>query len=726
VHIYGGKETVLEIEIAESEFSAIVPVSGTAQMAVAGGVAPAWRKIRAYSDSACASPLGMPEELGSAGGFALMIPSATAAVYLRQEAEIDGKTYAGMAHPVTLNSGNTAVTSVAVTDAFYSITLDGIPSDAVTFPAYAAEGVSVALEIGTAFILKPNTLEYNYNGASQTLSGPPYAFDMPAAAVTIAGEFLGTSSERYVTLGGGGFGLSWEDPSGDLQKMMDELAELRDRDYAGPFIVMLGAGTYTPQWKPMIPAPGDPYGYTEGGRDAAFILREGVEVQGGYPASGGGSRNITGNTTTLSGDFNHDDVMSGSGSTLTITGNGENAHHVVLAVNIPAGSRAVLDGLTISGGYADGNASVLTDCITVGAKDIYRFGGGGMYNDGASPVLDNVTIRGNTTSSGGGGMLNWGSSPVLNKVTISGNSAGTGNGGGMLNLNFSSPVLTDVTISGNTADSGGGGGIQNNESSSPVLTDVTISGNTADSGGGINNFKSSPVLVNVTIAGNYASDNGGGIYNEENSSPVLVNVTISGNTADSGGGGMYSNSSSPVLVNVTIAGNYASNNGGGMYNYADSDPEIRNSIIWGNAVGVSFPGIFNSNSIPNDDVPVISNSIVEGSFGGGSSWDNSAGTEGAPGTNQDLDPGFVALVQATATNGTTAGDYNLKPSSQAIDAGDSSRYPDNAVVISGLFSPSPVFSPEVQQAINAALATDLAGNPRTAGSAIDMGAYEKQ
>ena len=92
------------------------------------------------------------------------------------------------------------------------------------------------------------------------------------------------------------------------------------------------------------------------------------------------------------------------------------------------GPGTVLDGFTITGG----NAGF----------------GGGMYNDGSSPIVTDCTFNGNSATFGGG-MNNFTSNPTVTDCTFDGNAAGN-SGGGMINLN-SSPTVTNCTFSGNSA-----------------------------------------------------------------------------------------------------------------------------------------------------------------------------------------------------------------------------------------------------------------------------------
>jgi hypothetical protein len=308
-------------------------------------------------------------------------------------------------------------------------------------------------------------------------------------------------------------------------------------------------------------------------RTDTFHLKNGVEIYGGFAGTETSldDRDWTIHETILSGDLLGDD---GSG----FANYADNSYHVVTGSGTDA--TAVLDGFTISGGYASGSYP--------GDR------GGGMYNDQGSPTLTNVTFSGNTASSGGGMLNVSSSSPTLTNVTFSGNTASSG--GGMHNGDNSNPVLTNVTFSGNTAMASGGGGMYN-DSSSPGLTNVTFSGNLAIFGGGMYNWGSSPGLTNVTFSSNSAGYLGGGMYNCGDSSPMLTEVTFSGNTAANGGGGMYNESSSPTLTNVGFSGNSATNGsysspGGGMYN-SSSSPVLTNVAFSGNTANYQGGGMYN-------------------------------------------------------------------------------------------------------------------------------------
>jgi hypothetical protein len=152
---------------------------------------------------------------------------------------------------------------------------------------------------------------------------------------------------------------------------------------------------------------------------------------------------------------------------------------------------------------------------------------------------------------------------------------------------------------------------------------------------------------------------------------------------------MYSAWGNVSLVNATFAGNYADRSGDGL-RISDGHVTIKNSVFWGNEGGGGYP--------EEEDVPIsigagtvgISNSLVQGCGGSGAAWNPAFGTDA--GNNIDANPMFVDF---------DGGDLQLTVGSPAVNTGNTLALPID-------------------------LLTDLAGNPRVIGSAVDMGAYELQ
>ncbi len=302
-------------------------------------------------------------------------------------------------------------------------------------------------------------------------------------------------------------GASWTDALTNLQSAL-AIAITGDE-------IWVAKGTYKPTADALgNTAPTDP-------RTKTFVMKDGVKIYGSFAGTEANLSERTlavmaANPAILSGDFNGDDEVSGSGSTLSITGNAENSIHVIdnnYTSGNPLTATAVLDGFVITGGNANATA------------------GGGMSNSNASPSLSNLTFSGNNAF-GGGGMSNFNSNPVLKSITFSNNMANIG--GGMDNYT-SIPSLINVSFSGNNATTQGGGMI--NVYFGPSLSNVSFFNNNATNDGGaiFNAFDASPNISNSIFWGNTKNGNanaiGADIFNESGTTTVKNTLLQLPNTA---------------------------------------------------------------------------------------------------------------------------------------------------------------------------------------------------
>ena len=113
-----------------------------------------------------------------------------------------------------------------------------------------------------------------------------------------------------------------------------------------------------------------------------------------------------------------------------------------------------------------------------------------------------------------------------------------------------------------------------NTRSDPTLINVTFADNIAfynlggGFGGGLANFQSNPTLTSITFSGNSATYSGGGIYNDNNSNPVIRNAILWGNTAPDGAQ-VYDITSTPVVSDSVVQDGYASGT-----NVITADPKL--------------------------------------------------------------------------------------------------------------------------------------------------------
>jgi hypothetical protein len=294
-----------------------------------------------------------------------------------------------------------------------------------------------------------------------------------------------------VDAAGANDGSSWANAYMFLQDALDDA-----NDSPKPVEIRVAQGTYTPDCG---------RGYVRGDKEAKFFLKSGVTLKGGFAGAGADDPNAWDHQaykTVLSGD------LSGNDERL-LENFVENSDHVIWCIEEDAS--AVLDGFTITGGYA-------TDRI-----------GGGLLNYQANPTIKRCLFFDNYASQGGG-MANRFSSPTVSECTFTGNLVRYG-GGGMYNTDQSHPTIEKCIFHDNWSTILGGGGMSCGDSN-PTVTHCLFIDNGAPFGGGVYNAASSPFIRNCTFSNNRSNSWGGGMQNEAGSEPTVINCIFWGNIPD--------------------------------------------------------------------------------------------------------------------------------------------------------------------------------------------------
>lgn len=297
-------------------------------------------------------------------------------------------------------------------------------------------------------------------------------------------QHLDAGRIRYVKPDGTGDGTSWEKASGDLQKMIDELAAV---DASGE--VWVAAGEYRPITQII-----------EGVQYAAsFRMRDGIDVYGGFAGGeiskaerkkGSMPWSYTNETVLLGADYENN-TAAWANNQWNVT---SSSRHVVWFAPMSGEedfkSVTVLDGVTIKGGAANGGE---------GLTDFATDKGGGVYM-GLNATLQNSIVTENTSKGNGGGVyVNAGR--VVSSL-IYNNSAAT-DGGGVF-VSGAGLVLRSM-ITDNSAKNGAGVYLDKNNDEYPeeylILSTSVISNNTALENGAVY-CNAGGVLLQNTIVNN--------------------------------------------------------------------------------------------------------------------------------------------------------------------------------------------------------------------------------
>ncbi len=236
-----------------------------------------------------------------------------------------------------------------------------------------------------------------------------------------------------------------------------------------------------------------------------------------------------------------------------------------------------------------GPAVTTIDCESAGRAFIFAAG------EGPGAVVSGFTVRDGHDDALGGGVFCDGASPVIedcifeNCVAWDGGSIGQGGG---IYCSFSGATIADCTFRGNGAREGAGIYLAD----SPALVSRSLFvGNTAyRGGGGIRILRAGTTVEDCTFFANTAPVYGGGVYCCY-SAPTISHCTFAGNAA-SEGGAIYGYDAAPMVTDCILS---FSSEGAAVYCRGASAFEISYCCIFGNEGGDDACGTAHDNVFAN-------------------------------------------------------------------------------------------------------------------------------
>jgi Right handed beta helix region len=288
-------------------------------------------------------------------------------------------------------------------------------------------------------------------------------------------------------------------------------------------------------------------------------------------------------------------------------------------------------------------------------------------------------------------------------------------------------LIEDCTITNNVELFGAGGGVRCYVADRRSADDVTFTncrivnnsaqtGGLGGSGGGFHVIGESVRVEGCVIAGNTAIGTGGAVRlqispaDASTAVPTFRDCLISGNSAGGFGGAFDLESANPKIVNCTIADNHAAAQGGAIYSYqnkgnfafpvpaaAQYPALVANCAFAGNTAseGTVLFHTYGNYQDAEDGAP-LPPTTINCTYLNGETWIRYWPIQGSH-VALTLDSGSFAVADSGFVDG-AAGDFHLTAGSLLRDQGD------NSLVEAGEL--------------------DLDAQPRIAGSAVDIGAFE--
>ncbi len=366
-------------------------------------------------------------------------------------------------------------------------------------------------------------------------------------------------------------------------------------------------------------------------------------------------------------------------------------------------------GLYYRAGDVHGGIGTLRSCTFIENRATSQTGGAANFSSSRVEIED-CHFQGNQARHSGGAVN--GTVATVIGCSFVANHVDDGDGGGM-KARGGEVRITDCLFLDNVVEidfQHNGGGLYASVEHLDLLR-CEFYGNSAYAGGGAYLWYSDEVRVDsCRFGGNYAWQYGGGLYSPAG---LITNSLFHDNLAQDSGGGVACGAGGLTLLSCTLARNETGyGDGGGVYTPLNGPgSKLVNCIAWGNSDdnGTGPDSQIHCKGAP----PRISHSCVEGWTGSGAGMIAS-------------DPLFSWPVGSDGVAGTADDDYRLDGGSPAIDAGDSTNLPHDALDQDG------------DGVLDERIPLDLAGDARRTDDpstpdtgiaigtdpVVDMGAYE--
>lgn len=402
---------------------------------------------------------------------------------------------------------------------------------------------------GSVMLSKGNQQSYDQSAyGSEDMAGNPRFNGSTIDIGAYEFQQMLSTRIRYVkpVATGTGDGSSWENASGNLQNMIDELAKNNPQNLPGE--VWVAAGTYVPQVQVIS---GTTY-------SASFLMRDGISVYGGF--AGDESSKQEREVGKMPWNFVNKTILEGSYYEHSKTSWNESNHkwtltsdsrHVVFFSPLPSegkngfGKSTILNGVTIRGGYAQGGE---------GVADFMTDRGAGVYM-GINATLEKCIVTENSSTGNGGAVYMYGGR-VMNSLIYNNNADGDG---GAVYVDNAGIVLASM-LTNNSANNGSGAYLAHRTDGKPhpeylILSTSVVSNNTSRLNGAVYCAKGG-VLMQNTITNNdcpTATDNtsanasqSGGLYVD--SYGLVINSVLWNNTIQKRNIPMYAKNPTPSNV----------------------------------------------------------------------------------------------------------------------------------------------------------------------------------